>query len=153
MDEENVYAIRDWPTPTTVSQVHSFHGLATFYHMFIRNFSSLAAPIIECMKKGRFMWSKEQEEHYLIPPEFFLYSDHHPLKFINTQNGLNRMHARWIDFMQKFIMVLKHKSRQQNKVADALSHRASMLVIMKAEITGFEQLKDLYANDDDFAEV
>ncbi|KAF5445394.1 hypothetical protein F2P56_034445 [Juglans regia] len=50
-------------------------------------------------------------------------------------------------------MVLKHKSGQQNKVADAFSRRASMLVTMKAEIIGFEQLKDLYANYEDFAEV
>ena len=45
VDEEKVKAIQEWPTPTTISQVRSFHGLASFYRQFVRDFSSLAAPL------------------------------------------------------------------------------------------------------------
>jgi len=57
------------------------------------------------------------------------------------------MQARWIAFTQKFTLVLKHKSGQQNKVVDALSGRAALLVTLQSEIINFEQLKDLYAED------
>ncbi|GKA21928.1 hypothetical protein Tco_0707890 [Tanacetum coccineum] len=43
--EEKIKAIQDWPTLKSVPKIRSFHGLATFYRRFIRNFNTIVAPL------------------------------------------------------------------------------------------------------------
>jgi len=67
VDGEKIKAIRDWPSPTTVGEVSSFHGLVGFYRRFVQNFSSIATPLIEVIKKNvGFQWEQAQEEAFQI---------------------------------------------------------------------------------------
>jgi hypothetical protein len=48
-------------------------------------------------------------QHYLWPKEFVIHSDHESLKHIRSQGKLNHRHAKWIEFIESFPYVIKHK--------------------------------------------
>nr|GEX87363.1 retrotransposon protein, putative, Ty3-gypsy subclass [Tanacetum cinerariifolium] len=66
IDPAKVKAIINWLTPSTIHDIRSFQRLASFYRRFIWNFSSIIAPLTECMKGGRFTWTSEAAKAFDI---------------------------------------------------------------------------------------
>jgi hypothetical protein len=69
VDEAKIEAIKGWPIPATLTQLWSFFRLAGFYQRFMRDFSTIAAPLNDLMKKGvSFHWGAAQDQpfHTLI---------------------------------------------------------------------------------------
>ncbi|RVX15438.1 Transposon Ty3-I Gag-Pol polyprotein [Vitis vinifera] len=177
-DPEKIKAIVDWPVPTNIHEVRSFHGMATFYRRFIQNFSSTMAPITECMKPGLFIWTKAANKAFeeikskmvnppiLRLPDFekvfevacdashvgigaVLSQEGHPVAFFSEKlNGAKKNTPHMILNSMQW-----HCAGIENKVADALSRKALLLVNMPTTTIGFEELKHCYDNDADFGDV
>uniref|UniRef100_A0A2N9GJN6 Integrase catalytic domain-containing protein n=1 Tax=Fagus sylvatica TaxID=28930 RepID=A0A2N9GJN6_FAGSY len=127
-DPQKIKAIVDWPEPKNIHEVRSFHGLATFYRRFIHGFSTIMAPITDCiggvlsqehhpiayfsekLNDAKLKYSTYDKEfyvvvqalrhwcHYLLLKEFVIYSDHDALCHLNSQKKLNFQHASWVEF-------------------------------------------------------
>jgi hypothetical protein len=220
VDEEKIKAVCDWLPPQNLSQVRSLLGLAGFYRRFVKDFSTIAAPINELTKKDvQFHWgaaqgkkfnklkttltttpllalpdfgktfeiecdasgvgiggvlmqegrpiayfseklsgptlnysvydkelyalvrSLETWQHYLLPKEFIIHSDHESLKHLKGQLKLNKIHAKWSEFIESFPYIVKYKKGKDNVVADALSRRHALLTQLDAKIFGLKVLK------------
>jgi len=230
VDKEKVVAIRHWSTPTNVSEIRSFHGLASFYRRFVKDFSTIVAPLNAIVKKDVvFKWGQDQIEafetlknkftkaptlallnfaktfeiecdashigigvvliqeghpltyfseklkgshlnyssydkelyalvralqnwqHYLFPKEFVIHSDHESIKYLKGQSKLNKRHAKWVEFIEQFPYVIKHKQGKTNVVADALSRRYTLLNVLDVQYLGFDHIEEIYKDDLDFS--
>jgi hypothetical protein len=71
MDPEKVKEIKEWPSPRSVFEVRSFHGLASFYRKFIGCFNGICAPMMDTMKKRHksFKWTEEAKRSFNILKE------------------------------------------------------------------------------------
>ena len=231
VDPKMIDYISSWPQPKTPKDIQCFLGLVSFYRRFIKNFSTIAAPLTNCLKKGSLHWGQikedsfcqlklalanppvlklpnfdkpfeatvdasgldigavfsqeghpleyfseklstsrqnwstyEQElyalvhalkqwEHYLFANTFILLPDHFSLKFLNSQKTISRMHARWLQFLQRFNFVIKNTSGKSNKVADALSRNGILLTTLQSQIIAFDHVPTLYPTDTDFRSI
>ncbi|GKV30806.1 hypothetical protein SLEP1_g39581 [Rubroshorea leprosula] len=155
VEEEKIKAIKEWPTLKNISEVRSFHGLASFCRRFIKNFSTTAAPLIEIVKKSvRFKWESEQENAFNLIKEklisapllalpdftktFEIECDASVLNYptydkemyalhLKGQGKLNRRHAKWVEFLETFPYMFKYMQGKENIVADSLSRRFSKM--------------------------
>ena len=81
-DSEKIAAVRDWPTPTSISELKGFLGLVTYYRRFIPGFFAIAEPLNYLMRKEvEFKWGPQQEsafcelKHRLMNPPVLAYPD------------------------------------------------------------------------------
>ncbi|TYK28181.1 polyprotein [Cucumis melo var. makuwa] len=64
VDPEKIQSIAEWSSPTNVREVRGFLGLTGYYRQFVQHYSSIAAPLIQLLKKGGFKWNAEAAEAF-----------------------------------------------------------------------------------------
>jgi hypothetical protein len=72
------------------------------------------------------------------------------LKYLKSQGKLKHRHAKWIEFIETFPYVVKHKKEKDNIVVDALSRRCPFVTQLGAKVFDLESIKILYSSDHDF---
>jgi hypothetical protein len=61
--QKKAEAVAKWPTPTSVSDIRAFLGLAGYYRKFIYRFSALATPLNSLLKDdAEWTWTQVHEE-------------------------------------------------------------------------------------------
>ncbi|GJS89954.1 putative reverse transcriptase domain-containing protein [Tanacetum coccineum] len=70
VDPSKVESVKNWKTPESSTEIHSFLGLAGYYWRFIENFSKIAKPLTLLTQKNKtYVWGNEQDEAFRILKE------------------------------------------------------------------------------------
>ena len=65
MDPAKVSSITEWPVPSCSRDVQAFLGLANYYRTFVSNFSNVAVPLTELLKKDvKFEWTSQHQHAF-----------------------------------------------------------------------------------------
>ncbi|RDX99740.1 Retrovirus-related Pol polyprotein from transposon 17.6, partial [Mucuna pruriens] len=133
VDVEKVKVVQDWPIPKSVREVRSFHGLASFYRRFVKDFSTICdassvgigvmilqeghpiAYFSEKLKRAQLNYSTYDQELYAL---------------------LGELHAKWVEFLKKFLYVIKSKQGKMNVLVNALSRTHDLIVMFETKMLG-----------------
>jgi hypothetical protein len=64
-DPDKIEKVKNFPRPTNITGIRSFLGLASYYRKFIKDFSTLAKPMNNLIKKNEpFIWTQKQEDSF-----------------------------------------------------------------------------------------
>jgi hypothetical protein len=88
-DNEKIKAVVEFPTPRTQKDIKSFLGLAGYYRKFIADFSAIARPLTQLLKKeNEWKWGEQEQASFDL------------LKFKLTNTPL----LQYPDFNKPFIL-------------------------------------------------
>ncbi|GJX61172.1 transposon ty3-I gag-pol polyprotein [Tanacetum coccineum] len=136
VDDKKIQAIRDWPVPQTIQQVRSFHGLASFYRRFIRNFSTIVAPMTEVTRFKTFTWTSQAQR-----------------AFDELKQQLSSTPVLALPCFTSIQLYHQSSNPQAKQSPDALSRKYSLLTSLQPKVLGFDLLLDEYPSDPDFGTI
>ena len=99
-DPEKVQMIVDWPIPTSVTEVHQFLGLTSYYRQYIQNFANVAVPLYSFTQANMtFSWNEsctsafEFLKHCLMEAPVLVYPSFSPDARVCASNRLMLGHC------------------------------------------------------------
>nr|GFC40779.1 putative reverse transcriptase domain-containing protein [Tanacetum cinerariifolium] len=129
VDPAKIEAVKNWPAPTTPTEVRQFMGLAGDYRRFIEGFSLISKPLTKLTQKNKsFVWGVEEDAAFQRlkrelcsapilslpdgPDDFVVYYDAslnglgavlmQRNKYILDQKELNMRQRRWIELLSDY---------------------------------------------------
>ncbi|XP_073037569.1 uncharacterized protein [Primulina eburnea] len=90
VDPIKVEAVKEWPVPKSVTEIHNFLGLADYYRKFIKGFSSIAVTLTSLTK---ILWGSKCQDSFDKLKQALISA---PVLSMPSGQGDLRMKDRWV---------------------------------------------------------
>jgi len=65
VDPKKIKAVQEWKTPSNITELRSFLGLANYFRRFVQGFAAIVSPLIKLTRNDeKFEWTHEQERAF-----------------------------------------------------------------------------------------
>src|SRR5579862_2053997 len=65
VDPQKIKSIKEWPAPTNITELRSFLGLTGYYRHFVQNYSGIAKPLTDLLKKDQaYEWTSTCQDAF-----------------------------------------------------------------------------------------
>ncbi|KAA0066274.1 pol protein [Cucumis melo var. makuwa] len=127
VDPAKIEAVTSWTRPSTVSEVHSFLGLAGKVVAYAsRQLKSHEQNYpTHDLELAAVVFALKIWRHYLYGEKIQIFTDHKSLKYFFTQKELNMRQRRWLELVKDYDCEILYHPCKANVVADALSRKVS----------------------------
>ncbi|RDX68944.1 Retrovirus-related Pol polyprotein from transposon 17.6, partial [Mucuna pruriens] len=160
-----------------MNEVRSFHGLASFYVRFVKDFNTLSQERVFQALNGRLTHTsilalpnftkslKLECDAFNVSIGVVLLQEGHPIAYFSE--NLKGVHLNYsiydkelyallkalhVEFLEQFPYVIKHKQGKMNIVVDELFRIYALIVMLEAKLFDLKFL-NLYKNDIDFGKT
>ncbi|KAJ9582111.1 hypothetical protein L9F63_003567, partial [Diploptera punctata] len=139
-DPNKIQAVTEFPTPKTPKDIKSFLGLAGYYRKFIEEFSAIAKPLTELLKKDKkWKWEDTEQNSFnklkdklttaplLQYPDFTqtfkfqVVTDHKGLVWLFKVKDPSSRLIRWKLQLSEFEFEIHYRAGKRHVNADSLS--------------------------------
>ncbi|KAA0025802.1 pol protein [Cucumis melo var. makuwa] len=158
VDPAKIEAVTNWPRPSTVNEIRSFLGLASYYRRFVEDFSlpdgsgsfviysDVSKKELGCvLMQQAVVFALKIWRHYLYGEKIQIFTDHKSLKYFFTQKELNMRQRRWLELVKDYDCEILYHPGKANVVADALSrkvaHSATLITKQAPLLRDFERVE------------
>src|SRR4051812_27615104 len=103
------------------------------------------------------MYTLKKWRVYLEGQPFLIQTDHHSLKYLQTQPNLSHCQAQWVETLQEFDFGIDYILGKTNTVADALSRHPDLQMnnvsVLDVATELRQEIQEALHDDQDFGKI
>ena len=115
MQKEKINGVLGQPAPKNIKEMQKFLGLTNYYRQFIKDFTRIAVPLYQLIRKKK-KWRQKKEQIEAFKRLKKVFTTELVLAISNPDKKM-RMEANTLDYTTERVLLVKYRDKKWRPVA------------------------------------